>query len=80
MSIAGNDGPGEPSRMSRRWREILASAYELTEEQIAQDAGQVRRWHGSDENLIAALEHRHGRNPDSELGPYFLAALRHALP
>jgi len=79
MSIRGNDGPDEPSQLSRRWREILASAYELTEAQVAQDAGHVRHWLGSDEHLIAAIELRHAWNPDSELGPYFLAALRRAL-
>ena len=69
----------EPDRLSGRWREILAGAYELTEGEIAHDAAHVRRWAGSDEDLIAALEQRHGWSAESELGPYFLAALRRAL-
>jgi hypothetical protein len=68
-----------PSYLSRRWREILASAYELTEDQVAQAAIHVRHWLGSDAQLIALLEQRHGWSPESELGPYFLAALRRAL-
>ena len=69
----------EPDRLSGRWREILAGAYELSEGEIADDAAHVRRWAGSDEDLIAALEQRHGWSAESELGPYFLAALRRAL-
>ncbi len=69
----------ETDRLSGRWREILALAYELTEGDVAHDAAHVRRWVGSDEDLIAALEQHHGWNPDSELGPYFLRALRRAL-
>ncbi len=65
--------------MSGRWREILACAYELTEDEVAHDSARVWDWVGSDEHLIAALEQRHGWSPDSELGPYFLAALRRAL-
>ncbi len=67
------------ARLSQRWREILSSAYELSEDQVAQDAAHVRNWAGSDEHLILALEERHGWRPESELGSYFLAALRRAL-
>jgi hypothetical protein len=71
--------PTEASGLSWRWREILANAYELTEDQVAHAAIQVRLWHGSDVHLIAALEQHHGWSSESELGPYFLAALRRAL-
>lgn len=71
--------PTEPGRLSGRWREILACAYELTENEVAQDAASVWDWVGSDEHLIAALEQRHGWSSDSELGLYFLAGLRRAL-
>ena len=65
--------------MSQRSREILAAAYELTEAEVAHDAAHVQQWVDSDHGLIAALEQRHGWSPDSELGPYFLAALRDAF-
>lgn len=66
----------EPSRRPCRWQEMLASAYELDANEVAHDAAHVRHWVGSDEHLITTLEQRHGWTPDSELGPYFLAALR----
>ena len=69
----------EPGPLSRRWREILAGAYELTQDQVGHDAAFVRQWAGSDQHLIAALEQRHDWSPASELGPHFLAALRNAL-
>ena len=69
----------DPGRLSGRWREILAGAYELTEDQVREDAVFVGRWAGSDQHLIAAIEQRHGWSPESELGLYFLAALRGAL-
>jgi DNA-binding CsgD family transcriptional regulator len=79
LSSMGTVFPTEPERWSRRSREILATAYELTEAQVAHDATHVQQWLGSDHGLIAALEQRHGWSRDSELGPYFLAALRDAL-
>lgn len=71
--------PTDPGRLPLRSREILALAYELTEDQVGEDAAFVRRWEGSDPHLIAAIEQRHGWSPESELGRYFLAALRGAL-
>ena len=65
--------------MSAHWKAILAGAYELTEAEVARDAERVHQWIGPDHVLIAALEQRHGWSPDSELGSYFLAALRDAL-
>ena len=62
-----------------RWRGILASAYELTEDQVSDDAEDVQRWVGPDQGLIAALETRHDWTSESELGPYYLAAVRRAL-
>lgn len=69
----------DPRRLSPRSREILAGAYELTEDQVGADAAFVRRWVGTDQHLIAALEQRHRWTPESELGLYFLAALRGAF-
>lgn len=71
--------PTEPSRLSHRSLEILALAYELTEADVAHDAAHVQQWVGSDHELIAAIEQRHGWRPGSELGTYFVAALRDAL-
>ncbi len=71
--------PTESGRLSGRGRVILACAYELTEDEVEHDSARVWHWVGSDEHLIAALEQRHDWSTDSELGPYFLAALRTAL-
>jgi hypothetical protein len=46
---------------------------------VAHDAAHVQQWVGSDHELIAAIEQRHGWRPGSELGTYFVAALRDAL-
>ncbi len=71
--------PTAPGRLSPRWREILAGAYELSEDDVGDDATFVGQWEGSDQHLIAVLEERHGWSTESELGPYFLAAIRRAL-
>jgi hypothetical protein len=60
-------------------RALLASAYELSEDQVDRDVIQVRQWLGSDQDLTAALEKRHGWTIASENGPYYLAAMRQAL-
>lgn len=57
----------------------MALAYELSQDELAHDAAHVQYWVGSDQHLIAELELRHGWSPSSELGSYFLAALRDAL-
>jgi hypothetical protein len=71
--------PTDPNGLSAYWREILASAYELSQDEVARDTGHVQQWVGSDDQLIAALEARHDWRPESELASYFLAALRAAL-
>ncbi len=58
---------------------MLASAYELPEDEVATDAAHVQRWVGSDHDLIGLLETRHGWTAASELGPYYLASMRRAL-
>ncbi len=65
--------------LSNWWRGVLASAYELPEDEVATDAAHVQRWVGSDDDLIGLLETRHGWTAASELGPYYLASMRRAL-
>lgn len=60
-------------------RAILASAYELTEQQVEDDAQEVLRWHGSDGDLLSAIEACHEWTAASENGRYYLAAVRRAL-
>jgi hypothetical protein len=79
VSSGGDDRPTEPGQLSGREREILAIAYELSEQQVEDDAVRVRHWTGSDEHLIAALEQLHAWTPESELGRFFLPALRRTL-
>jgi hypothetical protein len=61
------------------WRGALASAYELSEDEVAADAAHLQEWVGSDGDLIGLLETRHGWTAASELGPYYLASMRRAL-
>lgn len=65
--------------ISDRWKALLASAYELSEDNVAEDAFQLGQWTGSDGDLLTALEDRHGWSRASELASYYLAALRLAL-
>jgi hypothetical protein len=58
---------------------VLASAYELLEDDVAADATQVHQWVGSDLDLIVVLETRHGWDPESKVGQYYVAAVRRAL-
>jgi hypothetical protein len=67
------------SSISTWQRALLASAYELSEDQVDQDVTRMRQWLGSDQDLTAALEKRHGWTVASENGPYYLAAMRQAL-
>jgi hypothetical protein len=60
-------------------RAILASAYELTEQQVEQDAQDVQHWDGTDSDLLSAIEACHQWTLASENGPYYLAAVRQAL-
>jgi len=62
-----------------RDRAILASAYELQQAQVEQDAADVRGWGGTDAELLAMLQARHGWSAESEYAPFYVAALRQAL-
>lgn len=58
---------------------VLASAYQLPTAQVEEDASHLQQWHGSEADLVVAIEERHGWTVVSEYGPYYLAALREAL-
>ena len=58
---------------------MLASAYELREQQVEDDAVQVQFWVGPDGELLGLLQERHGWTIRDEYAPYYLAALRRAL-
>jgi len=58
---------------------VLASAYQLPTAQVEEDASRLQQWHGSEADLVVAIEERHGWTVVSEYGPYYLAALRQAL-
>lgn len=61
-----------------RSRSILASAYEVSEDQVREDATAIRDWTGLESDLLTELEQRHGWSAASELAPYYLAAIRRA--
>ncbi len=65
--------------LSRRDRAILASAYELRQQQVDQDAATVLDWKGTDAELFGRMRERHGWTVASEYAPNYLAALRAAL-
>jgi hypothetical protein len=67
------------SSLSAWQRALLASAYELPEEQVEQDAARLQQWLGTDQELATVLEVRHGWTVASECGPYYIAAVRQAL-
>jgi hypothetical protein len=58
---------------------VLASAYELEDSQVADDASAVQAWAGTDGELLNLLDDRHGWTTESENAPYYLTALRQAL-
>jgi hypothetical protein len=62
-----------------RDRAILASAYELAQTDVEQDAAHVRDWGGTEPDLMATLQARHGWTAASEYAPFYVAALRQAL-
>ena len=62
-----------------RDRAILASAYELAQTDVEQDAAHVRDWGGTEPDLVSTLEARHGWTAASEYAPFYVAALRRAL-
>ena len=68
-----------PRLLMSRSRSILASAYEVSEDQVREDATAIRDWTGLESDLLTELEQRHGWSAASELGPYYLAAIRRAL-
>lgn len=65
--------------LSRRDCAILASAYELGQHEVDQDAATVQEWEGTDAELSGRMQARHGWTADSEYAPNYLAALRAAL-
>lgn len=65
--------------LSRRDRAILASAYELRQHEVDQDAATVQEWNGTDTELFGRMQERHGWTMASEYAPNYLAALRAAL-
>jgi len=62
-----------------RDRSILASAYELGQAEVDQDAAGVHQWQGTEGDLLRWLEGRHGWTVASEYAPHYVAALRTAL-
>ena len=58
---------------------VLASAYELRQAQVQDDAAYVLRWRGSGERLHSYLRERHGWTAASEYAPYSAADLRQVL-
>jgi len=65
--------------ISQRDVSILASAYELRQRDIEDDALLVRGWGGSESELRRSLEQRHRWSVASEYSPFYVAALRKAL-
>jgi hypothetical protein len=65
--------------VSQRDVSILASAYELRQRDIEDDALLVQDWGGSESELRRSLEQRHRWSVASEYSPFYVAALRTAL-
>ena len=66
-------------RLSQHEITMLASAYELRQRDIEDDALLVRDWGGSETELRRSLEQRHRWSVASEYSPFYVAALRKAL-
>jgi hypothetical protein len=58
---------------------VLASAYELRQAQVQDDAACLLQWRGSEASLQAYLQEQHGWTAASEYAPYYVADLRLAL-
>ena len=58
---------------------VLASAYELRQAQVQDDAACLLQWRGSEASLQAYLQEQHGWTAASEYAPYSEADLRQAL-
>jgi hypothetical protein len=57
----------------------VASAYQLEQPQVAEDALTVAGWTGPEARLIDHLQERHSWTAASEYAPYYVASLRKAL-
>jgi hypothetical protein len=62
--------------LSSRAVAILASAYELDERLVEEDARIVLNWTRTDDDLLTWLQERHGWSVASQYAPYYLADLR----
>jgi hypothetical protein len=67
------------SPLSELTTAILASAYQLDQARVAEDALTVAEWTGPEARLIDHLQERHGWTAASEYAPYYLASLHKAL-
>ena len=65
--------------MSHLAADILASAYELVQRRVQEDATHVQGWAGPEADLLKWLQERHGWTVASEYAPYYLAGVRTAL-
>ena len=66
-------------QLSRAESGVLASAYELRRRQVEDDAATLQQWSGTDADLLAYIQQRHGWTLDSEYAPHYVADLREAL-
>jgi hypothetical protein len=64
------------SRLAARERQILAAAFEVSEEQVEEDLRQMMTWSESPDALTAWFQQRHGWDPS--VPPYYVASLRRA--
>jgi hypothetical protein len=58
---------------------VLASAYELKRPEVEDDALRVQLWNGSEADLLAYMQKRHGWTVASEYAPNYVADLRQTL-
>jgi hypothetical protein len=58
---------------------ILASAYQLSGEQVQHDAIRIQDWVGSELDLLEHLRQEHGWSIASEYSPHYLSDVRQAL-
>ena len=65
--------------LSDRDAAVLASAYEVRQAQVQDDAAYVLQWRGSEQSLHSYLQERHGWTAASEYAPYYVADLRQVL-